>query len=156
MLRFPYLPEPLTGPPPPTLPSGSTVRWRPLLPVRIIGPTGRSRYFPRAILDSGADDTIFPLDIAALIGVALRPDTGQGIRWRGQLYRLRFGDVELELADESGSAYHWPATVGFSPAPIRYPILGNAGCLYFFDTLFRGDDRTVELEVNRSYPGIVT
>jgi hypothetical protein len=31
MLRFPYLPEPLGGPPPPSLPAGATARWRPLL-----------------------------------------------------------------------------------------------------------------------------
>jgi hypothetical protein len=61
--------------------------------------------------------------------------------------------VELELSDESGSIYRWPATVGFSSAPIRYPILGNAGCLCFFDALFRGDDRIVELATNHSYPG---
>jgi hypothetical protein len=156
MLRFDYLSEPLTGAPPPSLPPNSTARWRPLLPVRISGPSGRLRYFPRAILDSGADDTIFPLDVATLVGVTLRADAGHAIRWRGQSYQLRFGDVELELTDESGSVWRWPATVGFSPAPIRYPILGNAGCLCFFDALFRGDDRVVELETNQSYPGTKT
>jgi hypothetical protein len=104
-------------------------------------------------LDTGADDTIFPIDIATLVGVALRPDSGFGIRWRGQPYQLRFGDVELELADGSGAVWRWPATVGFTPAPIRYPILGNAGCLCFFDALFRGDDRLIELEANRLFPG---
>ena len=153
MLRFPYLPEPLLGPPPPSLPPGSTVRWRPLVPVRIFGPTQRLRYFPRAVLDPGADDTIFPLDLAALLGVVLKADAAHALRWRGQPYALRFGDVELELADDSGSVCRWPAVVGFSAAPLRYPILGNAGCLCFFDALFRGADQFMELETNRSYPG---
>ena len=48
MLRFPYQSEPLVGAPPPTLPAGSTARWRPYIPVRIIGPTGRSRYYSAA------------------------------------------------------------------------------------------------------------
>jgi hypothetical protein len=107
-------------------------------------------------LDTGADDTLFPLDVATYIGAVLRPDRGFGIRWRGQPYQLRFGDVELELSDGTGSAYRWPATVGFSPAPLRYPLLGNASCLCFFDARFCGGDRLVEIEVNRSYPGITT
>lgn len=103
MLRFPYLPEPLAGPPPPSLPAGVTSRWRPLLPVRVIGPAGHFRYFPRALLDPGADDTVFPLDLVAALGIVLLPHAGHGVRWRGQLYPLRFGNVHLELADDSGS-----------------------------------------------------
>jgi hypothetical protein len=141
MLSFPYLAELLVGPPP-SLPSGSTVRWRPLVPVRIHGPMGGFRHFPRALLDT-----------ATALGVVLRPDTGQVIRWRGQQHALRFGDVELELADESGAVWRWPAVVGFSPAPIRHPLLGTAGCLGFLDALFRGHGRLVELQTNPSYPG---
>ena len=153
MLRFAYLPEPLGGPPPPSLPAGAAVHWRPLLPVRIIGPTGLFRSFPRALLDPGADDTILPMDLVAVLGVTLLAEAGHGVRWRGQRYPLRFGNVQLELSDDSGATWRWPATVGFSPALIRYPILGNAGCLQFLDALFRGEDRSVELETNRSYPG---
>jgi hypothetical protein len=156
MLRYPYLPEVIVGPPPASLPSGAAVRWRPLLPVRVIGPGNCLRFYPRALLDTGADDTIFPLDVATLLGAALLPEAGHGVRWRGQRYPLRFGKVELELVDQSGSAWCWPAVVGFSPAPIRYPILGNAGGLQFLDASYRGDDRLVELETNRSYPGTKT
>jgi hypothetical protein len=126
-----------------------------LIPFRVYGPTCLFRDYQRAILDTGADDTVVPLDLAAALGVTLLPDAGFGLRWRGQPYPLRFGDVELELAAGSGAAWRWPATVGFSPAPIRYPILGNSGCLCFIDALFRGDDRAVELHTNRAYPGTV-
>lgn len=57
MLRFPYQDEPLSGPPPPSLPSSARVRWRPLVPVAIIGPKASRRTFSRAVLDPGADDT---------------------------------------------------------------------------------------------------
>src|SRR5439155_11729922 len=97
MLSFPYLSERLVGPPPPSLPSGSTARWRPLVPVRLQGPTGGFRYFPRALLDTGADDTLFPLDAATALGVVLKADVGRVLRWRGQQHALRFGDVELAL-----------------------------------------------------------
>ncbi len=154
MLSFPYQEELLTGPAPPSLPVGATGRWRPLVPVVIFGPTGLSERFGRAVVDTGADDTVFPLDAARRIGAVLRPDTGHRVRWRGQLHPLRFGDVALVLDDGTGT-WRWPAVVGFSPAAIRYPILGTAGCPQFMDARFRGADRMVELETNPTFPGAV-
>ena len=95
MLRFPYLEELLFGEVPPSLPAGTASRWRPLVPIRIVGPAGRSRLFLRALLDPGSDDTIFPLDVAALIGAELRSGTNHSLRWRGQRYKLEFADVYL-------------------------------------------------------------
>jgi len=155
MLRFFYQDEPLTGPAPPSLPAAALVRWRPLVPVTIIGPGGLERDFGRAILDDAADDTVFPLDTAAGIGVRLHPDTGHRVRWRGQLHALRFGKVELLLSDNN-STWRWPAIVGFSPAALRYPILGQASFLQFMDARFLGADLAVELDVNRTYPGTCT
>jgi hypothetical protein len=155
MLRFPYQDELLTGPPPPTLPTGTTVRWRPLVPVEVVGPAGISRQFGRAVVDPAADDTVFPMDTAARIGVQFRPDSGHGVRWRGQLHPLRFADVELIL-DDGAALLRWPALVAFSPASIRYPILGQGGCLHFLDAGFFGLDRIVTLQPNPSYPGTMT
>lgn len=152
MLRLPYQAEPLTGPTAPSLPAGTVVRWRPLVPITIVGPATRPARFLRAVVDTGADDTIFPLDTVQLIGAVLRPDSGHRLRWRGQLHALRFGDVELVL-DDGAEVWRWPATVAFSPAPIRYPILGVAGCLQFMDTRFRGADLIIELETNHTFPG---
>ena len=140
MLRFPYRPELV----------GVALRWRPLTRVEIIAPLGRRRY--KALLDPGSDDTIFPLAIARRIGVTLRPETGETLRWRGQRYPLRFGNVDLELTDNI-AVLRWPAIVGFSAAPIPYVLLGTRGCLQFFDVTFRGDNRIVEIEPNRAYPG---
>lgn len=155
MLEFAYQDEPLGGPPPPSLPPSATVRWRPLVPVRIVGPTGRQRFFSRAVLDPGADDTVFPLAMASVLGVTLRLPTGHGLRWRGQAYPLRFGDVELELSDGLETC-RWPAVIAFSQAPIRYPTLGLSGTLPYFDATFLGDDRRVRLGANRSFAGTVT
>jgi hypothetical protein len=154
MLQFPYQPVPLTGPPPASLLPSATARWRPFAPVTIVGPTGVSRHFKRALVDPGADDTVFPLDIVTKLQVVLRPNTGHGIRWRGQLYPLRYGDVELQLA-EGNLLCRWAAVVCFSNAPIPYRILGYAGCLEFFDVRFRGADRLVEIEPNRAYTGTI-
>jgi hypothetical protein len=51
--------------------------------------------------------------------------------------------LELERSDGLQGGRR-PASVGFSPAAIRSPLLGLAGCLEFFDTCFRGADRIVE------------
>jgi hypothetical protein len=151
MLQFPYLDEPLTGPPPPSLSSISTARYRPLIPITIVGPTGQ-RKFSRAVVDSGGDDTVFPFDVLKLIGVTPRPDTGHRVRWRGNLHPLRFAEVELVLSDNS-STYRWRAVLAFSPAPFPYPILGNAGCLQFFNVRLLGADLMIEIETNWKYLG---
>src|SRR5205807_5180790 len=121
---------------------------------QIVSAAGVFRHYPRAVVDPASDDTVFPLDTARRIRAQLRPDTGHRVRWRGQVHPLRFGDVELILNDGI-SVWRWSAVVGFSPAPLRYPILGNAGCLQYFDTLFRGADLTIELNTGRSYAGSV-
>ena len=154
-LHFSYQSEPLAGPAPPSLPVGATVRWRPLIPVTIVGPTGHVRDFGRAVLDPGADDTVFPIDSAARIGVVLRPDSGHRVRWRGQLHSLRFGDVQLLLTD-SHTTWTWPATVGFSPAQIRYQLLGQAGCLQYMDARFFGSNLCLEIESNNTFPGTLS
>ncbi len=151
MLQFPYLDEPLNGPAPPSLASGAAVRYRPLIPVTVVGSNGQRR-FSRAVVDSGGDDTVFPIGVLGFIGATPRPDTGQRIRWRGNLHPLRFADVELVLADDASSC-RWPAVVAFSPAPLPYPILGNAGCLSYFDVRLLGADLVVEMETNWKYPG---
>lgn len=155
-MRFPYQPVLLQGPPPPTLPPHATARHRPLVPVRVTDPaTGKSSNVNAALLDSGADDSIFPLPLAHLLGVALLPEvpTGHAIRWGGSPHRIRFGRVGLELSDGIETA-SWEAVVAFSAAPIRYPILGQCGCLHFFNADFRGADQEVVLEANSSFPGV--
>jgi hypothetical protein len=155
MLTFPYQPEPLAGPPSPSLPPGVTEHWRPLIPITAVGPTGRVFHFGRAVLDSGADDCVLPQSTLAGIGAVLRPDTGHRVRWRGQVYPLRFGDLDFVLTDQ-GAVWRWPTVVAFSPAPLRYPILGRGGCLRCFDVRFHGEDLRVELETNRSFPGTIS
>jgi hypothetical protein len=147
---------PLQGPPPPTLPPNATDRWRPLVPVRLVSlTTGQFRDFDQALLDSGADDTVFPLAAALGTGVSFLPEAGTAvtIRWGGSSHPVRYGEVRLELTDGM-TTWAWPARVAFTAAPIRYPLLGQAGCLQYLDATFLGVDRVTVLDLNRSYPGI--
>ena len=137
---------------PPSLPAASRVRWRPFVRIRIIGSNGRSRSTDRALIDSGADDTLFPLSVAHAIGVPLFADHGYSHSWRGTSYQLHFGRVHLELTDDI-SVWRWPAIVGFTPAAIRFPLLGHCGFMEYIETRFLDADRIVELEPNSWYPG---
>jgi hypothetical protein len=152
ILRFPYLEEPLQGPPPPSLPNTAKLRWRPLVPTRVIAPSGQSLAFGRALVDPGADDTIFPLDVANVLGVALKPPTAHAMRWRGQSFPLRYGELDLELVDDDGATLRWPGIVAFTGASIRYPLLGLCGCLEFLNVHFFGADYRIEIEPNTSFP----
>jgi hypothetical protein len=124
--------------------------------VAIIAARGR-RYFPRALLDTGSEDTIFPTAVAGIIGVDLhgRSDRRSVLRWRGAAYSLQFGNVTLELRDGS-ETLSWQSEIGFSDAPIPYVLLGNNGCLEFFDATFLGWAREVEISASVSFPGTAT
>src|SRR5262245_21466149 len=113
MLSFSYLSEMFQGLPPPSLPPHVRQRWRPLVPVTLHGPGGASLTFGRTLVDSGADDTIFPADAAIALGIPLLAATGHAMRWRGQRFALRFAEVELELTDDLGIGLRWRATVAF-------------------------------------------
>ncbi len=126
---------------------------RPFVPVRIRG-LGKARRFRLALVDTGSVATVFPSDVAPLIGVVLG-GRQQRLRWRGQSYPIEFQPVELEL-EQGGTVWRWRALVGFSPAPLAYPLLGQQGCLEWMDAKFRGADHVVELETHRLFPGSVT
>ncbi|MBI1903610.1 MAG: hypothetical protein HYS13_21115 [Planctomycetia bacterium] len=153
MLQFPYQPVPTTHAPP-SIRFGGLVHWRPFVPLTVFGAHGRSRHFQRALLDPGADDTVLPMALVPRIGISLQPDSGHRLHWRGQLYALRFGDVDLELT-EGGSLCRWTAMAAFSDASIAYCILGQRGCLEFFDATFRGAGRLAELAPNANFPGTI-
>ncbi|MBI1918661.1 MAG: aspartyl protease family protein [Planctomycetes bacterium] len=106
-----------------------------------------------ALLDSGADDSVFAEQVALSIGLDLRnapQQTMTGVG--GPPSVIAYAPVTLRLTD--GNEYReWPALVGFTSARMTHPLLGFAGCLQFFDALFCGEREVVELTVNGLYPG---
>jgi hypothetical protein len=148
-LRFPYLPLP-TRRPVPSL-GGATVRYRPLLAVRLRSPSG-SRLFD-GCLDSASDDVLFPRRLAAPLGIDLVGAT-QGEAWPvgGVAIPYLYARVTLQVTDGREECT-WEATVGFVDQPLRWALLGHAGFLEFFDTELRGDRREAILTPNPSFPG---
>jgi hypothetical protein len=119
-------------------------RFRPIIPVTLIGPTGR-QHLANAVLDTGSDKCLFPSIVQHIIAAQVRPESGYGVTWRGSTHPLVYAEVSLELADEV-TTYRWPATVAFTSAPLKYSLLGIAGCLEYFDARFLGEERLVEAE----------
>ncbi len=156
-LHFPYLPQPISGLAPPSLPPGTTHRFRPYLPIRVRSlQTGKSQLIQRAVLDTGADDTVFPENFVTNLGITLLSDLGpvSRIRWRGTPYPIRFAEVELQLTDKV-TVYSWRAIVGFTTPAIPYPLLGQAGFLQYFNQTGRGHDRESILEPIQAFPGTI-
>lgn len=129
-------------------------RWsrpRPLLPIAVIGPTNTSTV--DGLLDTGADDTIFSERLATRIGVDLtNAPVGQATTATLANAPVRYAQVTLRMTDGKEQR-EWLAWVGFTPARLQSPLLGFAGFLQFFTTIFRGDREEVELSVNSLYPG---
>jgi hypothetical protein len=117
-----------------------------MLSVRVIGPAGDQGVF--GLADTGADDTMLPDPLSADLGVTSlsAPVLIGGI---GGVTYVRFGTVDMEVSDGSGS-YRWSARVGFSPHP--QPVLGIKGFLQFFTATFNGRLRRLDLRPNGMAP----
>jgi hypothetical protein len=149
-VKFPYLEAPSRL----VIPSlgNSLVRPRPIIAVRVRGPAGA--HLLDAFLDTGSDDTVFEAWVAALIGVDLTQAETRAIQLVGrpQIVDCRYARVEFSITDGRGT-FQWTAFAGFVSTRLRYPLLGYAGFLQFFDAEFRGADREVKLTANRDFPG---
>ena len=154
-LFFPYRPEVVMHPiPPPTLPPNNPVRWRSLVTVHVTGSL-RRQPVDDVLIDTGAVDVVFKLDLAKFIGVKFESWAGS-LKWRGTNYQLKYGRVGLELADDT-TKLRWEEMVGFSNAPLSYygGVLGQCGFLQYMNATFNGEDRELALDPNPSFPGKV-
>jgi hypothetical protein len=105
------------------------------------------------LLDSGADDTVFPDWVAKLIGVDLSSAPTASASGIGLTRsRLQLAEVTLRLTT-SGEFHEWKARVGFTSTPLKQPLLGFAGFMQYYTASFFGDLEEVELTTNSKYPG---
>lgn len=124
--------------------------YRPVVPVLLHGPHGVEAV--NALLDSGADYTLFPIAVGEAAGVNIdysRPGRVGGVG--GSSISVYPATVELEFKASSES-YRWPAVVRFGTQDSI--LLGHLGCLEFFIATFDGDLHTVELLPNQQFPKV--
>ena len=148
-MRFRYRPYQLRKPAW-TL-GGQMDRPRPIVDVSITGPLGAAPQ--RCVLDTAADDSVFPEAIAHRVGIDLTgAPAGEGGAVGGAVIPVRFAIVTLRLSAGRENR-EWPARVAFTAVKLARALLGFVGCLQFFGAFFDGEQEEVELTVNGLYPG---
>jgi hypothetical protein len=148
-MRWPYKLFPTSHPA--VALGGRWVRPRPVLLVSVIGPAGTQ--VREAVLDTAADDTVFPEAMAARIGIDLsQAPSGVASAVGLAAVPVRYSEVTLRVTDGQ-ERRQWQAWVGFTPARLNRALLGFAGFLQFFRAVFDGDREEVELTINGLYPG---
>jgi hypothetical protein len=148
-LRFRYLQ--VHGRPPIVTLGGRLVRARPVIAVAVIGPA--ATWSGDGLVDTGAEDTVFPEWIASRAGIDLTSaPTGTAGGVGTGVYPVRYAEVPLRITDNL-ERREWRAWVGFTAAPLRRPLLGIVGFLQFYTATFHGDREELELTVNTLYPG---
>jgi hypothetical protein len=108
-------------------------RIRPMLPLVIIGPTGRRTR--QTLVDTGAAGTILPMALATAIGIREFQSSGmlQGIGG-ARSPSVHYGEVLLRI-HQGAEVCQWRSFVGFPEAPLLFEgILGISGGLEYFHT----------------------
>ncbi len=113
---------------------------RPRVPVRL----RHKDYFVDllALLDSGADDCLFPIEVARLLGLELKPSNTHRYGGIGEgEVTATFGTVTIEVGG-------WPFSLyaGFSDAASVVPILGQNGFFSLFEVKFNLNKEAIELK----------
>lgn len=112
---------------------GNWYRQRPLIPIEVIGPTGQ--FGTQISVDSGSDDVVFPVRLAAALGVTLSGGAQRQAGGIGALVPvgLHYAPVILELSDQV-ETYRWRTVVAFAQTAMRFPLFGIAGGIEHFLT----------------------
>lgn len=126
---------------------------RPEIPITVVGSRGCVTY--SALVDTGADNVVFPRSVADQLGVDLRPSRhSEAVGFGGGSVALLCGTTTLEVAD-SASVLRWTSQVLFSdcqPLDDDVILLGYFGFLEFFQATFDGLHGWLELIPNHRLP----
>jgi hypothetical protein len=149
MLSYPYRRVPRRTPS--FAGGGQMFQPRSFVAVTVVGPLNTRAL--DCLIDTGADDVVFPEFLAAVVGIDLSSAPTQSIDLadRSQV-AVRFTRVTLRIAAQN-ERREWQTWVGFSPALPQYGLLGFAGFSEYFTTVLHGDLERVDLTVNPTYPG---
>jgi hypothetical protein len=130
---------------------GARRRAKPLIGIHVVGPGGDTS--DQVLVDPGADDVVFPLPLAATLGVNLSsaPQRQAGGVGAPASAPLLYATVILELRT-AAKACRWRAVVAFTPAWMRFSLFGIAGGLQYFRTTFDFEALELTLDPKPSLP----
>lgn len=117
---------------------------RPIIAVSISVP-GRNAVFFDALVDTGADISVFPKSVADRLGLNLSglPASAVFAAVGGMCsYQSHVVSLELRRAPE---VIRWDAAVGFVDREMAYGILGTKGFFEHFDLTYRAKAQTIDI-----------
>ena len=126
------------------VPRDGDARYLPLLPLTVHGPRGVVDLF--AIADSGAEHSVFGLDVAERLEISLAdamPVRIVGIGDQESVGHLIMVDLQLRR-------HRWTAPAIFSTAVSQRAILGQLGFFAFFTVTFRYRRREMSIQRSRA------
>jgi hypothetical protein len=129
---------------------GASIRYQPIV-CTLVGLVAPQLAID-CLVDSAADDTVFPLRVAQRLGIDLSTapmGTARGVGGIVQTYR--YAHVRLRLSD-GVEICEWPAIVAFLDLPLRHGLLGQAGFFQFFDVTFLGASQEVDIVPTGAFP----
>jgi hypothetical protein len=130
---------------------GRMGRPRPLINLTLISATATR--VVTALLDPGADDTVFERREAVRLGIDLASAPTRTLAGvTGPAVVVAYVQITIRVTD--GVEFReWLGWVGFTTAQLTHPTLGFAGFLQYFDANFKGHAEEAELTINPSYSG---
>jgi hypothetical protein len=130
---------------------GRTRRYKPIVPILVNGP--RAQLLEQAVVDTGADDVVFPIAVASSIGIDLSVATPAYCKGIGspQSVLVLFAPVILTLNDGKEQC-RWYAVVGFTQVPLQFGLFGIAGGLEHFRTTLDVVDQQIIIEPKPTLP----
>jgi hypothetical protein len=139
-ISFPYIGLPIRNPATKIL--LGTI-YRPLVPIQIYFNNKASLLF-EALVDSGADKSLFPMDIGTQIGIdfsTIKPNKAKGIG--GMIIKTYSAEIDLKLKN-----FKFQIKADFSQQ-IDYPLLGREGFFDLFTKIeFQPSRKRLVLEFN--------
>jgi hypothetical protein len=128
-------------------------RFRPLIRVRVAGPIRMKHVW--ATLDSGSDDTLFPLELAKYLGVHLTSaPTGAANAVGGARFEYPYAKVQLHIESRDGEVCTWSTMVGFTEARENLGLLGQESMFSYFNIGFSKIKDEMNITPNSAFPGL--
>jgi hypothetical protein len=118
---------------------------RPIVPLVVEASTGQ-RLIVDALVDTGADLTLLPIDVAQALGIDLTPYIQTAVSSAlGQQLTYAAIDLILELRSIP-DVYRWRARVGILSQAMTFSILGTRGFFEHFRLHYDWSARAIEIE----------